>query len=119
MSICLIVIDMVNDYLGKMSETDRSRIIEATNELIKSFRAADRPVIWVRQEFEPDLTDAFPEMRAKGIAITIRGTHGAAIHSALNYHPHDAIIIKKRYSAFFRTELALLWQVGGTILNRR
>ena len=39
-------------------------------------RQLGRPIIWVRQEFEPDLCDAFPEMKAKGIRITIKGTVG-------------------------------------------
>ena len=68
-------------------------------------RDANHPVIWVRQEFEPDLSDAFPEMRAKGIRITIRGTRGAQIASELNIDSADPIVIKKRYSAFFGTNL--------------
>jgi isochorismate hydrolase len=59
----------------------------------------------VRQEFEPDLRDAFPEMRAKGIRITIRGTRGCDILPELAPAPSDVVIIKKRYSAFYGTTL--------------
>jgi len=62
-------------------------------------------VIWVRQEFAADLRDAFPEMRAKGIRVTIEGTQGARIDSALAVDPADPVIVKKRYSAFHGTEL--------------
>jgi nicotinamidase-related amidase len=62
-------------------------------------------VIWVRQEFEPDLSDAFPEMREKGIRVTIRGSPGAQIVSELVPAAGEPVIIKKRYSAFFRTTL--------------
>ena len=34
------------------------------------------PVIWVRQEFEPDLSDAFLEMKINGRPVTIKGTLG-------------------------------------------
>jgi bifunctional isochorismate lyase/aryl carrier protein len=61
--------------------------------------------VWVRQEFQPDLRDAFPEMRAKGIRITIRGTEGSQIVSDLAVAPSDPVVIKKRYSAFYGTTL--------------
>src|ERR1035438_6444098 len=68
-------------------------------------RDASRPVIWVRQEFEPDLSDAFPEMKMKGIHIVIKGTAGSQIDSQLTTAPSDTVIVKKRYSAFFGTDL--------------
>ena len=58
----LIVIDMLNDFLDRWEEPSRRRLTKSTNELIGIMRETDRPIIWVRQEFEPDLHDAFPEM---------------------------------------------------------
>src|SRR6185312_12795746 len=52
-----------------------------------------------------DLRDAFPEMRAKGIRITIQGTEGSQIVSDLAVAPSDPVVIKKRYSAFYGTTL--------------
>ena len=101
----LLVIDMLNDFLNPWIGPRRDQLIAATNELVQIIRKASRPVIWVRQEFEPDLHDAFPEMRAKRIPITIRGTQGAQIVSQLEVSPSDSTIIKKRYSAFFNTDL--------------
>jgi len=63
------------------------------------------PIIWVRQEFEPDLRDAFPQMKEKGIRITIKRTAGCEIASDLASAPSDPVLVKKRYSAFFGTEL--------------
>ena len=68
-------------------------------------RSLGHPVLWVRQEFEPDLRDAFREMKAKGIRITIRGTEGCQIVPELAMAPSDSVIIKKRYSAFYGTTL--------------
>ena len=101
----LLVIDLLNDFLDAWPAAARDHLLRSTNELITLVRAAKHPVIWVRQEFDPDLRDAFPEMRAKGIRITIRGTRGAQIASELDVASSDAIVIKKRYSAFFGTNL--------------
>lgn len=101
----ILVIDLLNDFLDQWDEEERAILISRTNELIDHFRAAELPIIWVRQEFEPDLSDAFLEMREKGIRITIRGTIGAQFCAELHQHDGDHFVIKKRYSAFFQTPL--------------
>jgi nicotinamidase-related amidase len=101
----LIVVDMLNDFLQTWAPATKQRLIESTNALMGIVRGHDRPVIWIRQEFRPDLTDAFPEMRAKGIRITIQGTPGCQMVSDLEVNPADMIIVKKRYSAFYGTTL--------------
>ena len=101
----LIVIDMLNDYLDKWEPEQRRSLVQATNELIRIMRGHSHPVLWIRQEFEPDLRDAFPEMRANGIHITIKGTAGCQIVPELTLAPSDTVLVKKRYSAFFGTGL--------------
>ena len=101
----LIVIDMLNDFLDLWEAKDRAALVASINELVAINRQAQCPVIWVRQEFEPDLHDAFPEMRAKGISMLIRGTTGCLIDADLAVDPDDRVLVKKRYSAFFRTAL--------------
>jgi nicotinamidase-related amidase len=101
----LLVIDMLNDFLDSWPSAARDRLLRSTNDLIALMRAANHPVIWVRQEFEPDLSDAFPEMRAKGIRITMKGTPGCQIVPELEVGAADPIVVKKRYSAFFGTNL--------------
>jgi nicotinamidase-related amidase len=101
----LIVIDMLNDFLDKWEPGARQRLVESIRELVCLMRAGSFPVIWVRQEFEPDLSDAFPEMRARGIHITIKGLRGCEIVPELAIAEGDAVIVKKRYSAFFGTNL--------------
>jgi nicotinamidase-related amidase len=101
----LIVIDMLNDFFKNVEVARRKELVGAINDLVSLFRSSSAPVIWVRQEFEPDLQDAFPEMKAKGIHITIRGTAGCHIISELVPALSDPVIIKKQYSAFFGTNL--------------
>lgn len=102
---CLIIIDMLHDFLDRIAPDRRPKLIRSMNKLIAAFRTAGLPVIWVRQEFKPDLSDAYLEMRDKRISVTIEGTPGAEIHSDLDHRSIDATIIKKRYSAFFGTNL--------------
>jgi len=101
----LIVIDMVNDYFSRWETTRRAQLVVAINSLVGFLRSKGASILWVRQEFEPDLRDAFPEMRTKGIQITIQGTPGCQILSELAVAPTDPVIVKKRYSAFFGTNL--------------
>jgi nicotinamidase-related amidase len=70
----LIIIDVLNDFLTRWPPESRQRLTQSINDLAGIMREFGRPVVWVRQEFEADLRDAFPEMRAKGIRTTIRGT---------------------------------------------
>lgn len=102
---CLIIIDVLNDFLDRWDAAKVDRLIQNTNRLVAAFRHAGLPVIWVRQEFRSDLSDALLEMRDKRISITIEGTRGAQLHAGLDWQSTDTMIVKKRYSAFFRTEL--------------
>jgi nicotinamidase-related amidase len=101
----LIVIDMLNDFLVKWEPASRRRLAAAINELVNIMRGASHPIIWVRQEFEPDLRDAFPEMRTKGIHSVIKGTPGCQIIPELAPAASETVLVKKRYSAFFGTGL--------------
>jgi nicotinamidase-related amidase len=101
----LIVIDMLRDFLENWDPVQKERLVQSINELVGVMRSFSHPVIWVRQEFEPDLRDALPEMRAKGIRITIKGTPGCEILPELAVAPSDMVIIKKRYSGFYGTTL--------------
>src|SRR4029453_3483109 len=104
----LIFVDMLNAFLQAWAPAAKQRLVRSTNALVGIVRDCHRPVIWVRQEFQPDLRDAFPVMRAKGIRITIQGTPGCQIASELGVAPSDPVIVKKRYSAFYGTALVQL-----------
>jgi len=114
----LIVIDMLRDFLDNWEPNRTERLVQSINELVGMMRSFSHPVIWVRQEFEPNLQDAFLEMRAKGIRITIRGTPGCEILSELAVASSDVVIVKKRYSAFYGTTLdeTLAGLVADTII---
>jgi nicotinamidase-related amidase len=115
----LIVIDMVNDFLAKWAPDPKQRLVHSINDLVGIMRQCGHPIIWVRQEFEPNLSDAFPEMKTKDIRITIRGTAGSQIDPDLAVAQSDPVVIKKRYSAFYNTDLDQLlhrWRPDALIL---
>jgi nicotinamidase-related amidase len=62
-------------------------------------------VIWVRQEYEPDLRDAPLIMKDSGIRVTIKGTPGCRILPEIERKATDHELVKARYSAFFGTPL--------------
>lgn len=109
----LLVIDLQNDFLDGWNPLRLARLLSATNELAAQFRTAGKPIFWIRQEFSPNLSDAFPEMRARKIAINIAGTRGAALHAELEWRQDDRVIVKKRYSAFFGTDLEVVLSAAG------
>jgi nicotinamidase-related amidase len=114
----LMVIDLTNDFLAAWETERRARLVAATNELVKHFRDKSRPVIWVRQDFKDDLSDAFLEMRDRNLKLNIIGTSGAELDARLETGEGDVTIVKKRYSPFFGTNLdtALLEKGIGSLV---
>jgi len=101
----LIVIDMLQDFLESWDAKRRQSLVASISELVSIARDRAWPIIWVRQEFEPDLADAFLDMKARGTRVTIKGTSGCQFVSGLSVATWDTGVIKKRYSAFFGTNL--------------
>ena len=102
----LLVIDLLNDYFRQPPlAAQREHLVGSVNRLAAAFRAAQQPIIWVRQEFSADLSDAFLRMRRENLHVTIAGTDGCELLPELDRLPTDRVLIKKRYSAFFGTGL--------------
>jgi nicotinamidase-related amidase len=101
-----LIIDTQGDFFGHdRLVRRRAALAKCINELVAASRAGGTPVIWVKQEFAADLSDASLEARRKNIRIVIAGSPGAALLPELDFHASDTVIIKKRYSAFFGTDL--------------
>ena len=107
----IFVIDMLNDCFGH-AELDRKRasLCSSINQLTALARTKGFPVIWVRQEFEPDLSDAFLDMKRENIRMFIKGTPGPLILDELVRYDSDIEIVKKRYSMFYGTDVESLLQ---------
>jgi nicotinamidase-related amidase len=106
MNKAILIIDMLNDFFceGRLKE-NREQLCKNINALVAKARENKLKVIWVRQEFKEDLSDAFLAMRKRGIYKTIEQTTGVKILEELQLADDDLEIVKKRYSAFYNTDL--------------
>ncbi len=102
----LLVIDMERDTLDEhrgFAITPLARgLIPGLNRLSERFRAHGWPVVFTTDAFEPG-DFLF------GGAMTpyaIRGTEGARVAAELDLRPGDLWLPKRRFSAFFETDLA-------------
>jgi nicotinamidase-related amidase len=110
----LLIIDMQADFfIHATLASKREQLTESINQLDSTMRNHQKPVIWVRQEYQTDLSDAPLEVRKHAIHVTIKGTAGAAILPELAANENDHTIVKKRYSAFFETGLDTLLEALG------
>ncbi|HTT92114.1 MAG TPA: isochorismatase family cysteine hydrolase [Acidimicrobiales bacterium] len=100
----VLVVDMVNDYLdpaGAMPLPDTEAVIAATASLVKGAQAAGALVAWVR----PGHREAADGLFRKRIVHAVGESWGAQFHPALSTAPGEQIFRKRRYSAFFQTDL--------------
>jgi nicotinamidase-related amidase len=106
MKAAILIIDVLQDFFNEGRLKDhRSQLTSNINSLTEFARTNQTPVIWVRQEFKDDLSDAFMTMRKKNIKKTIENTPGCQLLPELVVDPTDKEVIKKRYSAFYNTNL--------------
>lgn len=109
MHFAIILVDLLEDFFryGSLSEK-RSNLVENINALTQFARNYHIPIIWIRQEFKKDLSDAFLAMKNNNTLETIKGTKGSKILREIEINKKDYVIIKKRFSGFFNTSLETL-----------
>jgi ureidoacrylate peracid hydrolase len=100
----LLVIDLVRDFVdpgGAMPLPGAEVLLGRVNALASATRRAGGRVVWVRDEHE-DLDDA--EFRVR-LPHCLAGTGGSELAEGLERQPGDRDQIKRRYSAFYGTDL--------------
>jgi nicotinamidase-related amidase len=106
----LLVIDMLNDFVleGAPLEVPATRtIIPLLQDEIEKARRNHIPLIYVcdaHEENDPEF------VRMGWPPHALSGTRGAEVIDSLQPLPHDTIIPKKSYSAFFSTSLDMVLQ---------
>src|SRR5829696_1635758 len=111
----LIVIDVQNDFIAEGAPYESSagrEMIDDLNRLIAACREKRIPVIFTAHSHRPDGTDLgavrhIHPLTAEGKALK-GGTEGVALYPKLDVANTDYVIGKRRYSAFFATDLELL-----------
>ncbi|HEY2938579.1 MAG TPA: cysteine hydrolase [Gaiellaceae bacterium] len=140
----LIVIDLQNDFGAPGGMFERAGIdisgiaaaAEATRPVLRAVRDAGIPVVYLKMEHAPDLSDVGPTDGPHWIKhlplrvgdevvapdgsegrILVRDTWNTRILEALAPEPDDHIVSKHRFSGFFETDLdAVLRRLGANTL---
>ena len=128
----LVVIDMQNDFIADEGLIAREgRDVSQAKEmaknlprLIKSARAAGVFVVFVRNVYTSDhnfyLSDVWLEQAARKraggytrIPVCAAGSWGGDFYGEVRPEPHDPIVTKHRYSAFYNTDLDTILRSNG------
>ena len=110
----LLVVDMINDFCtpgGAMVLPGAERLSPPQNALIAAARAAGLPVVQIIDSHRPGLRDD-REFR-KRTPHAVEGSWGAQVVAELDQKPEDIRVLKRRYSAFYNTDLHLTLQDMG------
>ena len=106
--IALLVVDMTRPFVDDgrpLSSPNARAILPRLNALVDAFRAAERPVIWLVQGHH-----SVPHDRGKRLASwwptpILEGTDDVEMADGLSVLPDEKIILKRRYSGFYQTDL--------------
>jgi ureidoacrylate peracid hydrolase len=105
----LVVIDLQNAFMlpGMPVEVPTAReIVPNVNKLADATRAAGGKVVWVKMNLEGQseawrvFFDGDP--RRATLSELTPGARGFELHADLDVRPEDAIVVKKRFSAFIQ-----------------
>src|SRR5258706_14283696 len=115
----VLVVDMQNDFASPGGMFDRAGIetrdaaaaIHATQGLLEAARVAGITIVYLKMEYEPDLSNAGHDGTPNRLKhaplgldagdVLIRATWGTAIVDELAPEPGDVVVSKQRYSGFF------------------
>lgn len=110
----VVVVDMLNDFLvpgGKMVLPDGDRIVPCQKSLIDAGRKAGFLIVYVNDAHRPGLKKD-REFLKRG-EHCIEGTWGAEVIDQLKPQQGDVVVIKRRFSGFFETDLDLTLKDSG------
>ncbi|WP_084502687.1 cysteine hydrolase family protein [Microbacterium indicum] len=77
-------------------------------ELVAAFRAKQMPVVFIQEVHKPNLVDIGRELDGNEGPHCIEGEQATQLHPGLDPRPDEYLIRKRRYSAFFGTELDII-----------
>ena len=106
----ILVVDMLNDFVtGSLGCPNALAIVEPNRELIEAARKHNVPVIFCNDSHFKGIDN---ELKLWG-DHAIRGTKGAEVIPELKPTEKDYVVLKRRYSSFFQTDLDnLLKELG-------
>lgn len=111
----LIVVDILAGTFTDRSETRaidhmpgyRERML-AARKAVDGARAAGIPVVFIQEVHRPDLVDFGRELDGDEDVHCLEDDPRTAVAPEVGYRPGDYLVPKRRYSAFFGTDLEIL-----------
>lgn len=101
----LIIVDMINDFVyGSLSFKDAKTVINPISKLISSAHENNIPIIYACDLHLPSIDFEFTKWDSHALI----NDNGSKIIDDFVFDEKDYIIHKRRYSAFFHTDLDLL-----------
>ncbi len=114
MNTALLVVDMQNDFVlpgASLCVDGAQETVPTIRALLDEAREKEWKVIHVVREHRPDGSDAElgrAGLFGDGFGLTVAGSPGAHIVAGLEPIPGEYVVRKRRFSAFFQTELDML-----------
>jgi len=111
MNVAVIVIDMQNDFIvddAPIKCPGGSEIIPSIAKLLSACHRNKIPVIYTQEAHRAEKVDFGLELQGDEPEHCLEGSKGIEIISDLAMQPGDFLIVKRRYSSFFATDLDLL-----------
>jgi nicotinamidase-related amidase len=103
----LVLIDLQKGITAMPTVEPADAIVERAASLARAFRERELPVVRVRVAFSPDGGDVLHTRVDASPPPMTRGADWAELREEIGSGPHDIIITKRQWDAFFGTELDL------------
>jgi nicotinamidase-related amidase len=103
----LVLIDLQKGITAMPTVDPADQIVERAAALAQAFRERELPVVRVRVAFSPDGGDMLRSRVDAQPPATTRSADWAELREEIGTGPHDIIITKRQWDAFFGTELDL------------
>ncbi|HUW55800.1 MAG TPA: isochorismatase family cysteine hydrolase [Planctomycetota bacterium] len=108
-AVALVVVDMTRPFVddGPLATPNARAVLPRVAELVDAFRMAERPVLWTCQGHHSVEHDRGKRMADWWPTPILEGTDDVELASGLEAAPGEKVIMKRRYSGFYQTDLEL------------
>lgn len=101
----LLIIDMQRFFMAEAPEVFREKLLPNIERLLSLFRSSGVPVVHVITRYSTDRSDWPLPCREKGSVWCLSGTEGAEVLPEAAPLPGEPVVVKTRFSGFYRTKL--------------
>lgn len=106
----LLVVDMTRPFVDPgrpLASPNSVVILPRVNELLEAFRTRGKPVVWLIQGHHSVAADRGQLLDFWWPSPILEGTPDVEVATGLSVEPGEKVILKRRYSGFYQTDLEL------------